>query len=199
MLAILLSLLLQVAFGYRAEIPSGQRLCFWEQLSTERMSLNFHQPSATKTGNSDLVLSITGPSNELLKDNVPEGPFSLIPELPGRYVYCFMNKSNSGKPLEVEFFLSGAKEIPAGDSGRIKNSAHGNLDAMLRDLASSLRVVASNQDFMQKHVKSHLKIANMTQHLVVVWPLLQIVMAALVGYLLIRSIKRIFERPMRLI
>ena len=196
MLAISLALCLSLCSAYRAEIPAASSLCFWEQLHEDRLNLTFHQPSASKSPTPDLELSFTGPSNDLIKANIPEGPFSLLPPIPGRYTFCFSNKSPN-KAVEVEFFISGPREVPAGDSGRIKNSAQGNLDAMLRDLASSLRILASNQDFMQKHVDAHLEIAGLTQGLVVVWPLLQVVMAGLVGYLLIRSIKRIFERPMR--
>ena len=187
------------AFGYIISLNPKEVRCFFVDLLDDQpkpVSIQFGefdgQQMRTEQQAQSVTLSIKGPRGEIMREGIQAGSFTINPYQSGRYNYCFSNQKPNAS-IEVAFHISGTDL--AGDTDKIKNAGKGHLDTLLRELATSLRNISSTQDFIEKHVRIHAKLAHSSGVWVVIWHFIQMALVGGVIYAQTTFIKRIFERP----
>ncbi|GBP65929.1 Transmembrane emp24 domain-containing protein 2 [Eumeta japonica] len=124
----------------------------------------------------DIDLTITGPDGAVIHRGEREssGKYTFSAHTTGRYTYCFSNKMSTMTPKVVMFNLE-IGEAPSRPVGadREEDAGHTKLDDMIKELASTLKTVKHEQEYMQVRDRIHRSINESTNSRVVMWSIFE--------------------------
>jgi len=143
----------------------------------------------------DVDFSIVGPSGETIEsgDRVTNGKYTFAAAVDGVYTYCFSNKMSTMTPKIVMFSMDVGDQPGATLDADQAGANHTKLEEMIKELATALRSVKHEQDYMSVRDKVHRTINESTNSRVVLWSFFEafVLVSMTVGQ--IYYLKRFFE------
>jgi len=167
--------------------------CFFEKVTAgTKLGLTFE---VAEGGFLDVDFSIVGPSGETIEsgDRVTNGKYTFAAAVDGVYTYCFSNKMSTMTPKIVMFSMDVGDQPGATLDADQAGANHTKLEEMIKELATALRSVKHEQDYMSVRDKVHRTINESTNSRVVLWSFFEafVLVSMTVGQ--IYYLKRFFE------
>ncbi|KAJ2942808.1 hypothetical protein O0L34_g14996 [Tuta absoluta] len=190
--AVLVTLLLSTANSYSITVDAHDEQCFFENVEADtKMGLTFE---IAEGGFLDIDVTITGPDGaEIYKgERESSGMYTFSAPTSGRYTYCFSNKMSTMTPKVVMFNLE-VGDSPHKQQGEQEAADHNKLEDMIKELATTLKTVKHEQEYMQVRDRIHRSINESTNSRVVLWSIFEasVLLVMTVGQ--VYYLKRFFE------
>uniref|UniRef100_A0A1E1W4S5 GOLD domain-containing protein n=1 Tax=Pectinophora gossypiella TaxID=13191 RepID=A0A1E1W4S5_PECGO len=166
---------------------------FFENVEADtKMGLTFE---IAEGGFLDIDVTITGPDGaEIYKgERESSGMYTFSAPTSGRYTYCFSNKMSTMTPKVVMFNLE-VGDAPHKQTGEKEEAVdHNKLEDMIKELATTLKTVKHEQEYMQVRDRIHRSINESTNSRVVMWSIFEasVLLVMTVGQ--VYYLKRFFE------
>nr|CAG4645103.1 EOG090X0D99 [Leptodora kindtii] len=176
--------------GYYVTVDAHAEECFFDKVSSgTKMGLTFE---VAEGGFLDIDFTIVGPSGDVIEsgERVSNGKYTFAAAIDGVYTYCFSNRMSTMTPKNVMFSMDigeAQKELDADSSN------HTKLEEMIKELATALRTVKHEQDYMAVRERVHRTINENTNSRVVMWSFFEafVLVSMTVGQIF--YLKRFFE------
>lgn len=180
--------------GYFVTVDAHAEECFFDKVDMgTKLGLTFE---ISEGGFLDIDVKIVGPDNRIIYQGNREtsGKYTFAAHMPGVYTYCFSNKMSTMTPKVVMFNMEVSE--PASAENKPEEQAKldpNNLDEMIKQLASSLRSVKHEQEYMSVRDRIHRNINESTNSRVVVWAGFEALVLAVMVFGQVMYLKRFFE------
>lgn len=190
---LLAATLLNTANCYTITVDAHAEECFFENVEADtKMGLTFE---IAEGGFLDIDVTITGPDGAVIYKGEREssGMYTFSAPTSGRYTYCFSNKMSTMTPKVVMFNLEiGA--APQGQTGtKDEEVNHNKLEDMIKELATTLKTVKHEQEYMQVRDRIHRAINESTNSRVVMWSIFEASVLLIMTLGQVYYLKRFFE------
>jgi len=188
----LLSLIL-TCNAYLITIDAHAEDCFFDRVSSgTKMSLMFE---VAEGGFLDIDVKIIGPDgkNIYAGERESNGKYTFAAHMDGVYRYCFSNKMSTMTPKVVMFTMD-VGDKPAEQVDKNAEEANQNkLEEMVNELATALKGVKHEQEYMEIRERIHRAINDNTNSRVVLWSFFEafVLVAMTLGQ--VYYLKRFFE------
>lgn len=189
---VLIATLTNAASGYTVTVDAHAEECFFENVEADtKMGLTFE---IAEGGFLDIDVTIKGPDGDVIYHGEREssGMFTFSAAKPGRYTYCFSNKMSTMTPKVVMFNLE-VGDTPSKQNEKEGEVNHNKLEDMIKELATTLKTVKHEQEYMQVRDRIHRAINESTNSRVVLWSIFEasVLLVMTVGQ--VYYLKRFFE------
>ncbi|KAI5634057.1 emp24/gp25L/p24 family/GOLD domain-containing protein [Phthorimaea operculella] len=190
--AVLVTLLLSTANSYSITVDAHDEQCFFENVEADtKMGLTFE---IAEGGFLDIDVTITGPDGaEIYKgERESSGMYTFSAPTSGRYTYCFSNKMSTMTPKVVMFNLE-VGDSPHKAQGDKEEVDHNKLEDMIKELATTLKTVKHEQEYMQVRDRIHRSINESTNSRVVLWSIFEATVLLVMTVGQVYYLRRFFE------
>ncbi|XP_059053690.1 transmembrane emp24 domain-containing protein 2 [Achroia grisella] len=182
----------KTASCYTITVDAHAEECFFENVEAgTKMGLTFE---IAEGGFLDIDVTITGPDDAVMYrgDKESSGMYAFSAPTSGRYTYCFSNKMSTMTPKVVMFnFEVGDAPHKTGDKEDDAN--HNKLEDMIKELATTLKTVKHEQEYMQVRDRIHRSINENTNSRVVLWSIFEASVLLVMTLGQVYYLKRFFE------
>ncbi|CAH0402763.1 unnamed protein product [Chilo suppressalis] len=188
----LIASLLNTAYSYTITVDAHAEECFFENVEAEtKMGLKFE---IAEGGFLDIDVTITGPDGAVITHGEREssGVYTFSAPTSGKYTYCFSNKMSTMTPKVVMFNME-VGEAPSKPAGKEEEMDHNKLEDMIKELATTLKTVKHEQEYMQVRDRIHRGINESTNSHVVMWSVFEASVLLLMTLGQVYYLKRFFE------
>ncbi|CAG9791430.1 unnamed protein product [Diatraea saccharalis] len=183
--------LLNTANSYTITVDAHAEECFFENVEADtKMGLKFE---IAEGGFLDIDVTITGPDGSVITKGEREssGVYTFSAPTSGKYTYCFSNKMSTMTPKVVMFNME-IGEAPSKPSGK-EEADHNKLEDMIKELATTLKTVKHEQEYMQVRDRIHRDINESTNSRVVMWSIFEASVLLVMTLGQVYYLKRFFE------
>ncbi|XP_013189575.1 transmembrane emp24 domain-containing protein 2 [Amyelois transitella] len=190
--ALIITISFKTAKCYTITVDAHAEECFFENVDANtKMGLTFE---IAEGGFLDIDVTITGPDgSELYRgERESSGMYTFSAPTSGRYTYCFSNKMSTMTPKVVMFNLE-IGDVPNKDEQKGSEVDHNKLEDMIKELATTLKTVKHEQDYMQVRDRIHRSINESTNSKVVVWSIFEAGVLLVMTLGQVYYLKRFFE------
>ncbi|CAB3246252.1 unnamed protein product [Arctia plantaginis] len=192
LLLMLVCTLFNTAYSYTITVDAHAEECFFENVEADtKMGLTFE---IAEGGFLDIDVTITGPDGAVIYKGEREssGMYTFSAPTTGKYTYCFSNKMSTMTPKVVMFNLEiGAPQSHTGNKDEEVN--HNKLEDMIKELATTLKTVKNEQEYMQVRDRIHRSINESTNSRVVLWSVFEASVLLVMTLGQVYYLKRFFE------
>ncbi|CAB3220464.1 unnamed protein product [Arctia plantaginis] len=192
LLLMLVFTLFNTAYSYTITVDAHAEECFFENVEADtKMGLTFE---IAEGGFLDIDVTITGPDGAVIYKGEREssGMYTFSAPTTGKYTYCFSNKMSTMTPKVVMFNLEiGAPQSHTGNKDEEVN--HNKLEDMIKELATTLKTVKNEQEYMQVRDRIHRSINESTNSRVVLWSVFEASVLLVMTLGQVYYLKRFFE------
>ncbi|XP_047999311.1 transmembrane emp24 domain-containing protein 2 [Cydia splendana] len=185
--------LLSSVTSYTITVDAHAEECFFEHVEADtKMGLTFE---IAEGGFLDIDVTITGPDGTVIYHGEREssGMYTFSAHVSGRYTYCFSNKMSTMTPKVVMFNLEIGDAPHKAEGDKDEAVDHNKLEDMIKELATTLKTVKHEQEYMQVRDRIHRSINESTNSRVVLWSVFEasVLLVMTVGQ--VYYLKRFFE------
>ncbi|XP_026754891.1 transmembrane emp24 domain-containing protein 2 [Galleria mellonella] len=192
LVSILAFISLNTASCYTITVDAHAEECFFENVEADtKMGLTFE---IAEGGFLDIDVTITGPDGTVIYRGEREssGMYTFSAPTSGRYTYCFSNKMSTMTPKVVMFNLE-VGDTPHKTGEKEDDVNHNKLEDMIKELATTLKTVKHEQEYMQVRDRIHRSINENTNSRVVLWSIFEASVLLLMTLGQVYYLKRFFE------
>jgi len=175
-----------IASAYMVEILASKKECFFEDLHiNDKMTVTYQVGGG---GHMDIDFWLSDPHNLALHKQIKQttGTVSITAEKDGKHEYCFSNQMSSIADKTVSFNVHGV--IYVGDDDTVAP-----IEREIRLLASDLKAVKDEQEYLLVREKKHRNTAESTNSRVKWWSVLQAIVLVVVVAWQVYYLKSFFE------
>lgn len=192
LVTIIAGCLFSTGHSYTITVDAHAEECFFENVEADtKMGLTFE---IAEGGFLDIDVTITGPDGQVLHQGQREssGMYAFSATTAGKYTYCFSNKMSTMTPKVVMFNLEvGDPQTKNKDAeGEVD---HNKLEDMIKELATTLKTVKHEQEYMQVRDRIHRSINESTNSRVVMWSIFEASVLLVMTLGQVYYLKRFFE------
>ncbi|KAM3963787.1 transmembrane p24 trafficking protein CHOp24 [Aphomia sociella] len=177
---------------YTITVDAHAEECFFENVEADtKMGLTFE---IAEGGFLDIDVTITGPDGTVIYrgDRESSGMYTFSAPTSGKYTYCFSNKMSTMTPKVVMFNLE-VGDAPHKPGDKEDDVNHNKLEDMIKELATTLKTVKHEQEYMQVRDRIHRSINESTNSRVVLWSIFEASVLLLMTLGQVYYLKRFFE------
>lgn len=190
---LLVTTFINTSYGYTITVDAHAEECFFETVEADtKMGLTFE---IAEGGFLDIDVTITGPAGDVIYRGEREssGMYTFSAPTAGKYTYCFSNKMSTMTPKVVMFNLEigAAPQSQTGEKDEEVN--HNKLEDMIKELATTLKTVKHEQEYMQVRDRIHRSINESTNSRVVMWSIFEASVLLVMTLGQVYYLKRFFE------
>ncbi|KAF9805790.1 hypothetical protein SFRURICE_009422 [Spodoptera frugiperda] len=178
---------------YTITVDAHAEECFFENVEADtKMGLTFE---IAEGGFLDIDVTITGPDGAVIYKGEREssGMYTFSAPTSGRYTYCFSNKMSTMTPKVVMFNLEIGVAPQGQPAGKEEDVNHNKLEDMIKELATTLKTVKHEQEYMQVRDRIHRAINESTNSRVVMWSIFEASVLLVMTLGQVYYLKRFFE------
>ncbi|KAJ0173062.1 hypothetical protein K1T71_011238 [Dendrolimus kikuchii] len=187
---VILSAIISAAHSYTITVDAHAEECFFENVEADtKMGLTFE---IAEGGFLDIDVTITNPEGAVIYKGEREssGLYTFSAPTAGKYTYCFSNKMSTMTPKVVMFNLEvGEAQHKSQDA----DVDHNKLEDMIKELATTLKTVKHEQEYMQVRDRIHREINESTNSRVVMWSIFEASVLLIMTFGQVYYLKRFFE------
>ncbi|XP_022832033.1 transmembrane emp24 domain-containing protein 2 [Spodoptera litura] len=190
---LLAATLLHTGNCYTITVDAHAEECFFENVEADtKMGLTFE---IAEGGFLDIDVTITGPDGAVIYKGEREssGMYTFSAPTSGRYTYCFSNKMSTMTPKVVMFNLEIGVAPQGQPAGKEEDVNHNKLEDMIKELATTLKTVKHEQEYMQVRDRIHRAINESTNSRVVMWSIFEASVLLVMTLGQVYYLKRFFE------
>ncbi|CAH0696792.1 unnamed protein product [Spodoptera exigua] len=190
---LLAATLLHTGNCYTITVDAHAEECFFENVEADtKMGLTFE---IAEGGFLDIDVTITGPDGAVIYKGEREssGMYTFSAPTSGRYTYCFSNKMSTMTPKVVMFHLEIGVAPQGQPAGKEEDVNHNKLEDMIKELATTLKTVKNEQEYMQVRDRIHRAINESTNSRVVMWSIFEACVLLVMTLGQVYYLKRFFE------
>ncbi|XP_053616985.1 transmembrane emp24 domain-containing protein 2 [Plodia interpunctella] len=192
LVAFVIAISFSTAKCYTITVDAHAEECFFEKVEANtKMGLTFE---IAEGGFLDIDVTITAPDgSELYRgERESSGMYTFSAPTSGRYTYCFSNKMSTMTPKVVMFNLE-MGDVPNKEEQKGSEVDHNKLEDMIKELASTLKIVKHEQEYMQVRDRIHRSINESTNSKVVLWSIFEAGVLLVMTLGQVYYLKRFFE------